>query len=129
MARGYNAEPAEGLKIGGTRRNRALGTGGAGWLITPSPPVPDFQTFLRPCDVPFAKHHRAATPTKAPKAWALPKFWVLFWSYEKQPVKKIWVGILGLAWLKFAVAALRVTMLQNKCLLDAIDARKDSIHN
>jgi hypothetical protein len=59
----------------------------------------------------------------------LPKFWVLFWSYEKQPVKKIWVGILGLAWLKFAVAALRVTMLQNKCLLDAIDARKDSIHN
>ena len=45
-------------------------------------------------------------PTKAPKAWALPKFWVSIRFYKKQPVKKIWARILGLAWLKFAVAAL-----------------------
>ena len=43
---------------------------------------------------------------KAPKAWALPRFWVSIRSYKKQPVKKIWGRILGLAWLKFAVAAL-----------------------
>ena len=30
-------------------------------------------------------------------------------SYKKQPVKKIWGRILGLAWLKFAVAALDCT--------------------
>ena len=49
---------------------------------------------------------RAATAGKAPKAWALPRFWVSIRSYKKQPVKKIWGRILGLAWLKFAVAAL-----------------------
>ena len=36
----------------------------------------------------------------------MPKFWVSIHSYKKQPVKKIWGRILGLAWLKFAVAAL-----------------------
>ena len=41
---------------------------------------------------------------KAPKAWALPRFWVSIRSYKKQPVKKIWGRTLGLAWLKFAVA-------------------------
>ena len=50
--------------------------------------------------------YRAATAGKAPKAWALPRFWVSIRSYKKQPVKKIWGRILGLAWLKFAVAAL-----------------------
>ena len=55
--------------------------------------------------------YRVATSNKAPKVWALPKFWVLICSYQKQPVKKI-LGrilgrILGLVWLKFAVAALR----------------------
>ena len=49
---------------------------------------------------------RAATAGKAPKAWALPRFWVSICSYKKQPVKKIWVRILDLAWVKFAVAAL-----------------------
>ena len=43
---------------------------------------------------------------KAPKAWALPKFWVSISSYKKQLVKKIWGRILGLAWLKLAVAFL-----------------------
>ena len=52
---------------------------------------------------------RAATAGKAPKAWALPKFWVSICSYKKQAVKKIWGRILGLAWLKFAVAALLCT--------------------
>ena len=49
---------------------------------------------------------RAATAGKAPKAWALSRFWVSIHSYKKQPVKKIWGRILGLAKLKFAVAAL-----------------------
>ena len=49
---------------------------------------------------------RAATAGKAPKAWALPRFWISIRSYKKQPVKKIWDRILGLAWLKFAVAPL-----------------------
>ena len=49
---------------------------------------------------------RAATAGKAPKAWALPRFWVSILSYKKQPVKKNWGRILGLAWIKFAVAAL-----------------------
>ena len=43
---------------------------------------------------------------KAPKAWALPRFWVSIHTYKKQPVKKIWGRILGLAWLKFAVPSL-----------------------
>ena len=41
---------------------------------------------------------------RAPKALALPRFWVSIRSYKKQPVKKNWGRILGLAWLKFAVA-------------------------
>ena len=49
---------------------------------------------------------RAATAGKAPKAWAMPRFLVSIRSYKKQPVKNIWGRILGLAWLKFAVAAL-----------------------
>ena len=44
--------------------------------------------------------------TKAPKAWALPRFWVSIHSYKKQPVKKIWARILGPALLKFVVASL-----------------------
>ena len=40
---------------------------------------------------------------KAPKAWALPRFWVSIGSYKKQLVKKIWGRILGLALLKFSV--------------------------
>ena len=51
---------------------------------------------------------RSTTPTKAPKAWALPKFWVSIRSYNKQPVKKIWGRILGFVWLEFAVAALYI---------------------
>ena len=47
---------------------------------------------------------RAPMCGKAPKAWALPRFWVSMRSYKKQLVKKIWGRILGLAWLKFAVA-------------------------
>ena len=34
---------------------------------------------------------RAATAGKAPKAWALPRFWVSICSYKKQHVKKIGV--------------------------------------
>ena len=49
---------------------------------------------------------RGATAGKAPKAWALPRFWVSIGSYKKQPVKKFWARILGLAWLKFLVAPL-----------------------
>jgi hypothetical protein len=33
---------------------------------------------------------RAATAGKAPKAWALPRFWVSIGSYKKQLAKKIW---------------------------------------
>ena len=44
---------------------------------------------------------------KAPKAWALPRFWVSIGSYKKQLVKKIWGRILDLAWLKFAMAPLQ----------------------
>ena len=45
---------------------------------------------------------------KAPKAWALPRFWVSIRSYNKQPVIKIWVEYWAfLAWLKLAVAALQ----------------------
>ena len=51
-------------------------------------------------------HFRGATAGKAPKSRALPRFWVSIRSYKKQPVKKIWGRILGLAWLKFAVAPL-----------------------
>ena len=50
---------------------------------------------------------RAATAGKAPKAWALPRFWVSIRSYKKQPVKKNWGRILDLAWLKFAVTSLK----------------------
>jgi hypothetical protein len=49
---------------------------------------------------------RAATAGKAPKAWALPRFWFSIRSHKKQPIKKILGRILGLAWLKFAVAFL-----------------------
>ena len=34
--------------------------------------------------------YRGATAGKAPKAWALPRFWVSIRSYKKQPVKQIW---------------------------------------
>ena len=57
-----------------------------------------------------AEISRGATTGKAPKAWALPRFWVSICSYKKQPVKKIWGRILVLAWLKFAVAPLHITM-------------------
>ena len=53
-----------------------------------------------------------ATAGKAPKAWALPRFWVSIRPYKKQPVKKIWGRILDLAWLKFAVAALTYAALR-----------------
>ena len=54
----------------------------------------------------------ATTAGKAPKAWALPRFWVLIHSYEKQPVKKIWDRVLGLAWLKFAIASLGMVFME-----------------
>ena len=54
----------------------------------------------------FVTNHRGATAGKAPKAWALPRCWVSIHSFKKRPVKKIWDRIVGLAWLKFAVAAL-----------------------
>ena len=47
----------------------------------------------------------------APKVWALPRFWVSIQTYKRQLAKKIWGRILGLAWLKFAVAALKQSML------------------
>ena len=49
----------------------------------------------------------AATTAKAAKDWSLPRFWVSICSYNKQPVKKNWGRILGLAWLKFTVVPLR----------------------
>ena len=57
---------------------------------------------------------RATTAGKVPKAWALPRFWVSIRFYKKQPVKKRWGRIQGLAWLKFAMAAL--DMIQQKCI-------------
>ena len=48
---------------------------------------------------------------RPPKAWALPRFWVSIRSYKKQPVKKIWDRILGLAGLKFAVATQHIKIL------------------
>ena len=53
---------------------------------------------------------RAATAGKAPKAWALPRFWISISSYKKQPIKKKGGRILDLAWLKFAVAALGINL-------------------
>jgi polyribonucleotide 5'-hydroxyl-kinase len=53
---------------------------------------------------------RPATAGKAPKAWALPRFGVSIRSYKKQSVKTIWGRILGLAWLKFALASLMVCL-------------------
>ena len=49
---------------------------------------------------------RGSTAHKAPKAWALHIFWVSIRTYKKQLSKKICGRVLGLAWLKFAVAAL-----------------------
>ena len=72
-----------------------------------------------------AYYARAATAGKAGKVWSLPRFWVSIPSYKKQPVKKIWGKILGLAWLKFAVASLHsmitkglLEYLQLKCVSD-----------
>ena len=48
------------------------------------------------------------TAGKAHKAWAFPRFWVSICSYKKKPVKKILGKILGLDWLKFVVASLKV---------------------
>jgi hypothetical protein len=42
---------------------------------------------------------------KAPKAWALPRFWYTTRFYKKQPVKQIWGRILGLAWLQICRGA------------------------
>ena len=61
---------------------------------------PQHQTDIR--------HHRAATAGKAPKAWALPRFW------EEQPVKKHWGRILSLAWLKFVVAPLTLICIDKE---------------
>ena len=61
---------------------------------------------------------RAATATKTSKAWALPKFWVSIYNfYKKQPVKKIRGRILGLVWLKFAVAALQLQYAHLLCFM------------
>ena len=49
---------------------------------------------------------KSATAGKAPKAWALSRFWVSIRSYKKQLVKKICSRILGLVWLKFAMMPL-----------------------
>ena len=48
--------------------------------------------------------------------WTLSRFCVSIasYSYKKQPVKKNWGKILGLAWLKFAVAALVVVAIGAK---------------
>ena len=52
---------------------------------------------------------RAATAGKAPKAWAMPRFWVSIHSYKIQSIKKKIGGkIFGHSWLKFAMAALEV---------------------
>ena len=47
---------------------------------------------------------RGTTAGKGPKAWALPRIWVSIRSYKKQQVRILWGRILGLDWLKFAVA-------------------------
>ena len=57
----------------------------------------------------FFVQFRAATAGKAPKAWALPRFWVSIRSYRKKQVKKIQGRKLVLAWLKYIVAALQFT--------------------
>ena len=41
---------------------------------------------------------RDAMAGKAPKAWALPRFWVSIRSYKLQPVKKIWGRISRVIW-------------------------------
>ena len=53
---------------------------------------------------------------------SLPRFWVSIRSYKKQPVKKNWGRILGLAWLKFAVAPLGYVpaILGNSCAFIAL---------
>ena len=48
---------------------------------------------------------RGARSGKVPKAWAMAIFWVSIRFYKKHLVKKIWSTILGLARLKFAMAA------------------------
>ena len=55
---------------------------------------------------------RAATADKAGKVWSMPRFWVSIHSYKKQPVKNYLGGILDLAWLKLAVAALKAADLE-----------------
>ena len=66
----------------------------------------------------YVDQDRAATAGKAPKAWALPRFWVSIRSYKKQLVKNIWGRVLGLAWLIFTLAA-----LQDSCKKFAINCR------
>ena len=58
--------------------------------------------------MPRVRAATAATACKAPKAWALFRFWASIRSYKIQRVKTIWGRILDLAWLKFAVAALYI---------------------
>ena len=53
---------------------------------------------------------RAAATGTASKAWALPRFWVSICSCNKHQVKNNWGRILGLSWLKFAVASLSTTI-------------------
>ena len=64
------------------------------------------QSDCKYLDLLFIMSIRGTKAGKASKAWALPIFWVSICSYKKQPVKKIWSRILGLAWLKFTVAPL-----------------------
>jgi hypothetical protein len=71
---------------------------------------------------------RGATAGKAPKAWDWPRFWVSIRSYKKQPVKKICGRILGLAWLKFAVAPLLVVR-EFQLMLNPLDSRKTKLLN
>jgi hypothetical protein len=58
----------------------------------------------------FFDHALHVTYTGPPRLVRLPRPGLQFWdsicSYKKQLVKKIWGRILGLVWLKFAVAAL-----------------------
>ena len=56
----------------------------------------------------FINRFRGTKAGKAPKAWALSKFWVSTCSYKKQPIKKILGRILGLALLKFVMAPLQI---------------------
>jgi hypothetical protein len=59
---------------------------------------------------------RAATATKASKAWALPKFWVTVNPISTRGADYAHHSTMGLVWLKFAVAPLMFVLVMFKDL-------------